>query len=193
MHEIQRRSVRPAPWGRKRYFAPLPVLSVLLLATVVANPGILRTDFLIYQDSGLSIVARISQVVHLSSPTGTVVGTMTITNTHTFGISVSALGATLVSITGSPISLTISTPPGRLPINVAAGATMTVPFNGPLSGDLTTLTAGQEFSVQPSISWVEVYASGTAGPFTYTLAKTCTIPSTIVAFPSGGQWIAICS
>src|SRR6266498_3566301 len=113
MREIQRGSVRPAPWGRKRYFAPLPVLSVLLLATVVANPDILRTDFLIYQDSGLSIVARISQVVHLSSPTGTVVGTMTITNTHTFGISVSALGATLVSITGSPISLTISTPPAR--------------------------------------------------------------------------------
>jgi len=193
MREIRRDSVRPAPWGRKRYFAPLPVLSVLLLATVVAKPDILRTDFLIYQDSGLSIVARISQVVHLSSPTGTVVGTMTITNTHTFGISVSALGATLVSITGSPISLTISTPPGRLPINVAAGATMTVPFNGPLSGDLTTLTVGQEFSVHPNVSWVEVYASSTAGPFTYTLAKTCTIPSTIVAFPSGGQWVAVCA
>src|SRR6266705_6351671 len=188
MREIQRGSVRPAPWGRKRYFAPLPVLTVLLLATVVAKPDILRTDFLIYQDSGLSIVARISQVVHLSSPTGTVVGTMTITNTHTFGISVSALGATLVSITGSSISLTIGTPPGRPPINVAAGATMTVPFNGPLSGDLTTLTAGQEFSVQPDVSWVEVYPSSTAGPFTYTTVKTCTIPSVIVAFPSGGPW-----
>ncbi len=193
MRAIRSNSFRPAPWGRKRYFAPLPVLSVLLLATVIANPNILRTDFLIYQDSGLSIVARLSQVVHLSSPTGTVVGTMTITNTHTFGISVSALGATLVSITGSPISLTIGTPPGRPPINVPAGATVTVPFNGPFSGDLTTLTAGQEFSVQPNVSWVEVYESGTAGPFTYTFAKTCTIPSTIVAFPSGGQWVAICS
>ncbi len=193
MREIRADSFRPAPWGRKRYFAPLPVLSVLLLATVVANPGILRTDFLIYQDSGLSIVARISQVVHLSSPTGTVVGTMTITNTHTFGISVSALGATLVSITGSPISLTIGTPPGRPPIIVAAGATVTVPFNGPFSGDLTTLAVGQQFSVQPDVSWVEVYPSSTAGPFTYTTVKTCTIPSVIVAFPSGGQWAAVCS
>ena len=31
---IRANSFRPAPWGRKRYFAPLPVLSILLLATV---------------------------------------------------------------------------------------------------------------------------------------------------------------
>ncbi|HYS72438.1 MAG TPA: hypothetical protein VEO96_00430, partial [Thermoplasmata archaeon] len=122
MRAVRPNSFRPAPWGRKRYFAPLPVLSVLLLATVIANPDILKTDFLLYQDSGLSIVARVSQVVHLSGPSGTIVGTMEVTNTHSFGISVLLLGATLISITGSPILVTIGTSPGRPPVSVDAGS-----------------------------------------------------------------------
>src|SRR6266566_2012645 len=156
---VRPNSFRPAPWGRKRYFAPLPVLSVLLLATVIANPDILKTDFLLYQDSGLSIVARVSQVVHLSGPSGTTIGTS----------------------------------PGRPPFSVDAGSTVSVPFKGSFSGDLTSLSVGQQFSVTPTVSWMEVYSTGNVGPFSYTQPKTCTIPSVIVPSPVGGQWVAICA
>ncbi len=193
MREIRPNSFRPAPWGRKRYFAPLPVLSVLLLATVIANPDILRTDFLLYQDSGLSIVARVSQVVHLSGPSGTIVGTMEVTNTHSFGISVLLLGATLTSITGSPILVTLGTSPGRPPVSVDAGSTVSIPFKGSFSGDLTSLSVGQQFSVTPTVSWMEVYSTGDVGPFSYIQPKTCTIPSVIEPSPVGGQWVAICA
>ena len=193
VHAVRPNSFRPAPWGRKRYFAPLPVLSVLLLATVIANPDILKTDFLLYQDSGLSIVARVSQVVHLSGPSGTIVGTMQVTNTHSFGISVLLLGATLISITGSPILVTIGTSPGRPPVSVDAGSTVSVPFKGSFSGDLSSLSVGQQFSVTPIVSWMEVYSTGNVGPFSYTQPKTCTIPSVIVPSPVGGQWVAICA
>ena len=70
---------------------------------------------------------------------------------------------------------------------------MTVPFSGPFSGDLTSLSVGQQFSVAPDVSWVEVYTTGTAGPFAYTQSKTCTIPSVIEFFPSGGEWAAVCA
>ena len=193
MRAVRPNSYHPAPWGRKRYFAPLPVLSVLLLATVVANPDILRTDFLLYQDSGLSIVARVSQVVHLSGPSGTIVGTMEVTNTHSFGISVLLLGATLTSITGSPILVTIGTSPGRPPVSVDAGSTVSIPFKGSFSGDLTSLSVGQQFSVTPIVSWMEVYSTGNVGPFSYTQPKTCTIPAVIVPSPVGGQLVAICA
>ena len=193
MHDIRSNPVERAPWGRKRFYAPLPVLSVLLLATALAAPSIIHTDFLIYQDSGLSIVARVNQVVHLSGSTGTIVGAMTVTNTHSFDIQVQSLDATITSLTGSPISVTLGTPPGRPPITVHAGSTVTVPFSGPFSGDLTSLSVGQQFSVAPDVSWVEVYTTGTAGPFAYTQSKTCTIPSVIEFFPSGGEWAAVCA
>src|SRR6266581_7598974 len=93
MYAIRSNPVERAPWGRKRFYAPLPVLSVLLLATALAAPSIIHTDFLIYEDSGLSIVARVNQVIHLSGSTGTIVGTMTVTNTHSFDIQVQSLDA----------------------------------------------------------------------------------------------------
>ena len=193
MREIRRSPFRPAPWGRKRYYAPLPILSVLLLATVVAKPDILRTDFLLYQDSGLTIVARVSQVVHLSGPSGTIVGTMQVTNTHSFGIRVLLLGATILSVTGSAIVADIGTAAGRLPVSVDAGSTVSVPFKGTFSGDLTSLSVGQQFSVTPTVSWMEVYATGDVGPFSYTQPKTCTIPDVVLTSPEGGEWVAICS
>jgi len=124
MHEI-RTSVRRAPWGFKRYYAPLPVLSILLLTTALAAPDILRTNFLIYQDSGTTIVATVQQVVHLSGPTGKIVGIASVTNTRSFPIRILALSAALTrdGTPASPIMLTINVAPGKFPIDIAAGDT----------------------------------------------------------------------
>ena len=194
MHEI-RTSVRRAPWGFKRYYAPLPVLSILLLTTALAAPDILRTNFLIYQDSGTTIVVTVQQVVHLSGPTGKIVGIASVTNTRAFPIQILALDATLTrdGTPGSPIMLTISVAPGKLPIDIAAGDTAKIQFSGPFSGDLTTLASGQTFTVAPDFSWSEMPPSGMVGPFLYNQAKDCTIPSTINPSPLGGQWAVLCS
>src|SRR5438128_1107978 len=136
MHEI-RTSVRRAPWGFKRYYAPLPVLSILLLTTAIAAPDILRTNFLIYQDSGTTIVATVQQVVHLSGPTGKIVGIASVTNTRSFPIRILALSAALTrdGTPASPIMLTINVAPGKFPIDIAAGDTAKIQFNGPFSGN----------------------------------------------------------
>jgi len=194
MHEI-RISVRRAPWGFKRYYAPLPVLSILLLTTALAAPNILRTNFLIYQDSGTTIVATVQQVVHMSGPMGKILGIASVTNTRAFPIQILALSATLTrdGTPDSPIMLTISVAPGKFPIDIAAGDTAKIQFSGPFSGDPTTLAPGQTFTVTPDFSWSEMPPSGTVGPFSYTQAKDCTIPSSIDPLPLGGQWAVLCS
>ena len=192
MHEI-RSSFRRAPWGLKRYYAPLPVLSILLLTTALAAPNILRTNFLIFQDSGTTIVVTVQQVVHMSGPTGKIVGIASVTNTRAFPIQILALSATLTrdGTPASPIMLTISVAPGKFPIDIAAGDTAKIQFSGPFSGDLTTLASGQTFTVAPDFSWSEMPPSGMVGPFLYNQAKDCTIPSTINPSPLGGQWAGV--
>src|SRR2546428_3000841 len=194
MHEI-RTSVRRAPWGIKRYYAPLPVLSILLLTTALAAPNILRTNFLIYQDSGTTIVATVQQVVHMSGPMGKILGIASVTNTRAFPIQILALSAELTrdGTPDSQIDLTINVAADRFPINIAAGATVRIQFSGPFSGDLTTLLPGQTFTVTPNFSWSEMPPSGTVGAFSYTQAKDCTIPSSIDPLPLGGQWAVLCS
>src|SRR2546422_11680195 len=194
MHEI-RTSVRRAPWGFKRYYAPLPVLSILLLTTALAAPDILRTNFLIFQDSGTTIVVTVQQVVHMSGPTGKILGIASVTNTRPFPIQIVALSATLTrdGTPASPIMLTISVAPGKFPIDIAAGDTAKIQFSGPFSGHLSSLVPGQTFTVTPDFSWSETPPSGMVGPFLYNQAKDCTIPSTINPSPLGGQWAVLCS
>src|SRR2546425_7980421 len=150
MHEI-RSSFRRAPWGFKRYYAPLPVLSILLLTTALAAPDILRTNFLIFQDSGTTIVATVQQVVHMSGPTGKILGIASVTNTRPFPIQIVALSATLTrdGTPASPIMLTISVAPGKFPIDIAAGDTTKIQVSGPFSRDLSSLVPGQTFTVMP--------------------------------------------
>src|SRR3989475_7769897 len=161
MREI-RSPFRRAPWGLKRYYAPLPVLSILLLTTALAAPDILRTNFLIFQDSGTTIVATVQQVVHMSGPTGKILGIAAVTNTRAFPIQILALSATLTrdGTPDSPIMLTISVAPGKFPIDIAAGGTAKIQLSGPFSGRPTTLSPGETFTVATAFSAPEIPPSG---------------------------------
>src|SRR5256712_8064111 len=165
MHEI-RISVRRAPWGFKRYYAPLPVLSILHLTTALAAPDILRTNFLIFQDSGTTIVATVQQVVHMSGPTGKILGIAAVTNTRAFPIQILALSATLTrdGTPDSPIMLTISVAPGKFPIDIPAGGTAKIQFSGAFSGDPTTLASGRPLTPAPRFSGAGKPPPGTARP-----------------------------
>src|SRR3989442_3147437 len=177
MHEI-RTSVRRAPWGFKRYYAPLPVLSILLLTTALAAPDILRTNFLIFQDSGTTIVATVQQVVHMSGPTGKILGIASVTNTRPFPIQIVALSATLTrdGTPASPIMLTISVAPGKFPIDIAAGDTPKTQVSVPFSGDPTTFAPWYTSTVTPYLSWSDMPPSGTVVSFSSAPVKDCTIP-----------------
>src|SRR5256885_7559107 len=74
------RTYANAPWGRKRYLLPLPILSVLLLGTALASPGLLRMTVNVFKDANLTILASVQNVVHPSGPDGKLVGLMTVTN-----------------------------------------------------------------------------------------------------------------
>src|SRR5207249_1741475 len=43
------RTFANAPWGRKRFLLPLPILSILLLGTALASPGVLRMTVNVYE------------------------------------------------------------------------------------------------------------------------------------------------
>src|SRR2546427_9694096 len=74
------RTFANAPWGRKRYLVPLPILSVLLLGTALASPGLLRMTVNVFDDANLTILASVQNVVHPSGPDGKLVRLMTGTN-----------------------------------------------------------------------------------------------------------------
>src|SRR5947208_14182790 len=73
-------TIANAPWGRKRYLLPLPILSVLLLGTALASPGLLRMTVNVFDDPNLTLLASVQNVVHPSGPTGKLVGLLTVTN-----------------------------------------------------------------------------------------------------------------
>ncbi|TLZ76620.1 MAG: hypothetical protein E6K11_10910, partial [Methanobacteriota archaeon] len=61
-------SIRRAPWGLKRFLAPLPILSVVLMVTAMAAPGLLHMTVTILNDGNLTITAQVQNVVHPSGP-----------------------------------------------------------------------------------------------------------------------------
>src|SRR5438093_5143586 len=69
-----------APWGKKKHLAPLPILSVVLLLTAMASPTLLRMTVTLVDDTHLTIVASVQNVVNPSGPTGKMIGKMTVTN-----------------------------------------------------------------------------------------------------------------
>src|SRR5437762_13865560 len=73
------RTFANAPWGRKRLLLLLPILSVLLLGTALASPGVLRMTVNVFDDANLSIPASVQKVVHPIGPDGEPVGLMTTT------------------------------------------------------------------------------------------------------------------
>src|SRR5438876_2094264 len=89
------RTFANAPWGRKRLLLPLPILSVLLLGTALASPGLLRMTVNVFDDANLPILASVQNVVHPSGQDGKLVGLMTVTN-HAL---------TVTRITGGTVSV----------------------------------------------------------------------------------------
>jgi len=174
------RSFATAPWGRKRYLLPLPILSVLLLGTALASPGLLRMTVNVFDDPNLTILASVQNVVHPSGPDGKLVGLMTVTNHASTETRITVGTATIESLTsGNPDNRITATIAFKVPLVVPAGATVKVPFSGTFTGSVLDLHFGDSFRVTPTVTWFSVTASGVAqGPYTYAQAKTCTISGT---------------
>jgi len=176
------RTIANAPWGRKRLLLPLPILSVLLLGTALASPNLLRMTVNVFDDTNLTILASVQNVVHPSGPTGKLVGLMTVTNHASTDTRITVGTATIESLTsanGNPDNRITATISFNVPLVVPAGATVKVPFTGPFSGSVLDLHFGDSFRVTPTVTWFSVSASGAAqGPYTYAQAKTCTISGT---------------
>src|SRR5438132_12387673 len=174
------RTIANAPWGRKRYLLPLPILSVLLLGTALASPGLLRMTVNVFDDPNLTILASVKNVVHPTGPDGKLVGLMTVTNHASTDTQITVGTATIQSLTdGSPDGRITAAIAFKVPLVVPAGATVKVPFSGVFTGSVLDLHFGDSFLVTPTVTWFSVPASGPAqGPYTYAQAKTCTISGT---------------
>jgi len=168
------RTFANAPWGRKRLLLPLPILSVLLLGTALASPGLLRMTVNVFDDANLTILASVQNVVHPSGPDGKLVGLMTVTNHASTDTRITVGTATIESLTdGSPDGRITATISFKVPLVVSAGATVKVSFTGPFSGSVLDLHFGDSFRVTPTVTWFSVPASGPAqGPFTYAQVNT---------------------
>jgi hypothetical protein len=194
--------VRKAPWGRKRYFVPLPILSVLLLVTVAAAPSLLHATFNVYNDGALSISATIQSVVHPGGPTGKLTGFVTVTNHHPFAILLTSASVVITAGKGTVkhfhsdgFTITIKLPTLLL---IEAGDKVKVSFSGSFTGSLFHLSpTGTSFLVVPNVHWFEVHSPthhhkgwSVVGPFTYAKDKVCTVKATSV-FSNG--WGTVCS
>src|SRR5439155_22200319 len=80
MRTVTEARFRRSPWGRKKHLLPLPILSVVLMVTAMASPGLLRMTVVVFDDSNLTISASIQNVVHPSGTSGMIVGIMRLTN-----------------------------------------------------------------------------------------------------------------
>ncbi len=183
---------RRAPWGKKKHLAPLPILSVLLLLTAMASPTLLRMTVTLVDDTHLTIVASVQNVVHPSGPDGKIVGILTVTNHGSADIQITAASARIQSLApgtppGAPDNRLDTTITIKVPVTVRAGATITVPFSGPFAGNILNLRMDDSFLVSPSITWFGVTSSSVDGPFTYSQAKICSGPG---PSPSNPYWIS---
>src|SRR5437016_1323489 len=186
-------SIRRAPWGRKGFLAPLPILSVVLMVTAMAAPGLLHMTVTILNDTNLTITAQVQNVVHPSGPTGKILGIVTVTNHASTATRITVATARIQSLrpgSGFPdgrldTNITIS-----VPLLVPAGARITVSLSGPFSGNVLKLTTTDSFLITPMITWISIPSSGSPqGPFTYSQVKVCT-GQTSPTFP---YWDTYCS
>jgi hypothetical protein len=172
------RTVGNAPWGRKRYLVSLPILSVLLLGTALAAPGLLRMTVNVFDDSHLTLLASVQNVVHPDGPDGKLVGLMTATNHGSTATRLTVATARIQSLGAdkNPDGRIDATITINVPLTIPAGVTVKTSFVGPFHGSVMSLHSGDSFRVTPTITWFSVPASGPeAGPYTYAEAKTCTV------------------
>jgi hypothetical protein len=178
-------TVANAPWGRKRFLLSLPILSVLLIGTALADPSHLRITVNVFADSNLTILASVQNVVHPDGPDGKLVGIMTVTNHALTDTNLTVATATIESLrventdgnqNGNTDGRLVATITIRVPLLIPAGGTVRVPFSGSFTGSVLDLRFGNSFRVTPTVTWWSVPASGPAqGPYTYAQAKTCTV------------------
>src|SRR5437879_13812337 len=135
-------SIRRGPWGLKRFLAPLPILSVVLMVTAMAAPGLLHMTVTILNDVNLTITAQVQNVVHLSGPTGKILGIVTVTNHASTATRITVATARIQSLgpgTGFPDGRLDTNITIAVPLLVPAGAKVTVSFSGPFSGNVLKL------------------------------------------------------
>src|SRR5439155_5188455 len=185
--------IRRAPWGRKSFLAPLPILSVALMVTAMAAPGLLHMTVTILNDTNLTITAQVQNVVHPSGPTGKILGIMTVTNHASTATRITVATARIQSLapgtrdTDGRLDTNITIP---VPLRVPAGAKVTVSLSGPFSGNVLKLTTTDSFRITPIITWVSIPPSGSPqGPFTYSQVKICTGQTS----PTSPYWVTYCS
>ena len=182
-----------APWGRKRFLAPLPILSVVLMVTAMAAPGLLHMTVTILNDTNLTITAQVQNVVHPSGPTGKILGIVTVTNHASTATRITVATAriqSLASATGPPDGRLDTNITIAVPLLVPAGARVTVSLSGPFSRNVLKLTTTDSFLITPMITWISIPSSGSPqGPFTYSQAKICTGQTS----PTSPYWDTYCS
>ena len=182
-----------APWGRKSFLAPLPILSVVLMVTAMAAPGLLHMTVTILNDTNLTITAQVQNVVHPSGPTGKILGIMTVTNHASTATRITVATARIQSLgpgTGFPDGRLDTNITIAVPLLVPAGARVTVSLSGPFSGNVLKLTTTDSFLITPMITWISIPSSGSPqGPFTYSQVKICTGQTS----PASPYWVTYCS
>ena len=188
---------RRSPWGRKKHLLPLPILSVILMVTAMASPGLLRMTVVVFNDGNLTISASIQNVVHPSGTSGMIVGIMRVTNHDSLANRITVAMATFETLTdGSPDGRFTTTISIHASFTVQAGDTVTVAFAGPFTGSVSGIHPdGDSFLVTPSVTWFTLPTSGPAlGPFSYTQSKVCTVSVALISGPSDGwNTPAVCS
>src|SRR5437667_4304953 len=173
---------RRAPWGRKKHLLPLPILSIVLLVTAMAAPGLLHMTVTVIDDPNLKFTATVQNVVHPSGPDGKIVGIMTVTNRASTDIRLTVATVRIEA-------LSRDTPPDphldttitiNLPLTVRAGTTVTAPFSGPFTGNVAMLRMGDSFRITPLITWFSETSSGELqGSFIYNQVKICSGPGAL--------------
>jgi hypothetical protein len=162
----------------------------------LASPGHLRITVNVFDDSNLTILASVQNVVHPDGPEGKLVGFMTVTNHASTDTRLTVATARIESVRdentdGNQNGNTQGNTDGRLvatitiqvPLLIPAGGTVKVSFSGSFTGSVLDLRFGNSFRVTPTVTWFSVPTSGPAqGPYTYAQAKTCTVSA--VPLPS---------
>src|SRR5437867_13426952 len=162
MRTVTETRFRRAPWGRKKHLLPLPILSVVLMVTAMASPGLLHMTVTVIDDPNLKFTATVQNVIHPSGPDGKIVGIMTVTNRASTDIRLTVATVRIEA-------LSRDTPPDphldttitiNLPLTVRAGTTVTAPFSGPFTGNVAMLRMDDSFRITPLITWFSVTSSG---------------------------------
>src|SRR3989449_3199140 len=190
MRTVAETRFRRAPWGRKKHLLPLPILSVVLMVTAMASPGLLRMTVTIIDASNLTLPAAVQNVVHPSGPDGKIVGIMRVTNHASTDIRLTVASVRIQSVApgGAPDGRLDTTVTISVPLTVQAGANVNAPFSGLFSGNVLSLSLSDSFLVTPLITWFTVLSSGSlAGPFTYAQVKVCSGPGPL---PSNPYWVS---